>query len=148
MNADRGDSDASDDYVIRETVHAGGALIRAILDSSLDAIVGMDARGNVLEFSRAAESMFGYTRDEAIGMPLGELMPANLRDSHTSGYRRYLHTGEARVLGKRVEQIAIRKDGQEFPIELTITKVDFGVTPRFVGFIRDITESKRAEEER
>jgi len=128
--------------------NASDALVRAMLDSSLDAVVGMDASGNVLEFSCTAERMFGYPRKEAIGKPLAEFMPADLRDQHRAGLRRYLETGEIKVLGKRLELRAIRKDGREFPIELTITRLILGGPPRFVGFIRDITESKRASEER
>lgn len=132
----------------RNDSKASDALVRAMLDSSLDAIVGMDADGNVLEFSRAAERMFGICREEAIGQPLVEFIPPDIRDEHESAVRRYLVTGESDVLGKRVERRAIRKNGQEFPIEVTITRVALGNPPHFVGFIRDITESKREQEGR
>ncbi len=125
------------------------ALLRGILDSALDAVVGMDSGGRILEFNRAAEQMFGFTRGEAIGRPLVELIvPNDLRDAHRAGLRRYLESGEALVLGKPVVLKAMRKGGQEFPIEAAITPLDLEGPPRFVGFVRDISERRRAESEK
>jgi len=121
----------------------------AILEASLDSIVAMDGRGRITEFNPAAQRTFGYTRDEAIGQELAELIiPPSLRERHRAGLAHYLATGEGPMLGKRVELSAIRKDGSEFPIELAITRVDLPGRKLFKGAIRDITEVKRAEDER
>ncbi len=118
-----------------------------MLEAALDAIVAMDADGNVVEWNAAAEATFGYTRDEAIGQRMGELIvPVSLRDAHSKGLARYLETGEPRVMGRRVELPAIRKDGTEFPVELTITKVGLPGPPIFMGHVRDISDRKTAEQ--
>ena len=119
----------------------------AILNSSLDAIVSMDAGGLVVEWNPAAEKMFGRPAAEVIGRPLADLIiPERLRAAHNRGLAHYLATGEGPVLNKRIEMPALRADGGEFPIELSITRVAGLEPPRFSGFIRDITERKQAEE--
>jgi PAS domain S-box-containing protein len=124
------------------------ALHRAVLVTAPDAIVGMDAEGRITEFNPAAERIFGYSRAEAIGRNMDELIiPPRLRAAHQEGLGRYLETGRARILGKRVELRALRADGTEFPVELAITVVP-GPRPAFIGYMRDITDQKRAEAER
>ncbi|MFN2590477.1 MAG: GAF domain-containing protein [Actinomycetota bacterium] len=121
---------------------------RAILEASLDAIVAMDEGGRITEFSRAAERTFGYSRDEAIGRELAELLiPPDLRDRHRAGLERFRTTGESTLLGRRVELTALRRDGTEFPIELALTRVDLPGPLLFKGAIRDITDRKHAEAE-
>ncbi len=118
-----------------------------MLEAALDAIVAMDGEGNVVEWNAAAEATFGYTRDEAIGAPMGDLIvPEQLREAHRKGLARYLETGEPRVIGRRLELPAIRKDGTEFPVELTITQVGLPGPPLFMGHVRDISDRKTAEQ--
>ncbi len=118
-----------------------------MLEAALDAIVAMDADGNVVEWNAAAETTFGYTRDEVIGARMGDLIvPEHLREAHRKGLARYLETGEARVMGQRLELPAIRKDGTEFPVELTITQVGLAGPPMFMGHVRDISARKTADE--
>ncbi|MFN2565960.1 MAG: PAS domain S-box protein [Gemmatimonadaceae bacterium] len=125
------------------------ALHRAVVETALDAIVAMDAEGRITEFNPAAERIFGYTREQAVGRNMAELIiPPRYRTAHEEGLKRYLATGEARILGKRVELPAVRADGTEFPAELAITVVPGQRRPAFVGYMRDITDRKRAEEER
>jgi PAS domain S-box-containing protein len=120
---------------------------RAILESALDAIVTMDAAGRIVEFSPAAERMFGYTRSEAVGRVMAELIiPPALREKHQRGMARYLAGGQPAVMGRQIEITALRRDGTEFPVELCIQRIDLAGAPFFTGFIRDITERKRAEE--
>ncbi|MGI8958518.1 MAG: PAS domain-containing sensor histidine kinase [Bryobacteraceae bacterium] len=120
----------------------------AILSASLDAILIMDGKGCVREFNTAAEQMFGYKREEAIGRLLADLVvPPRLREAHHNGLSRYLATGEAVVLGRRIEISGMRADGSEFPVELAIVKVPTGGVPLFAGYVRDITERKRSEAE-
>jgi len=120
---------------------------RAIVEAALDCVVTMDEHGLVREFNPAAERTFGYTREEAIGRRLAELIvPPELRDAHEAGLRRYLATGEASVLGKRIELTAMRADGSVFPVELSIARLEADGEAMFVGFIRDLSELHAAED--
>ncbi|HEX8280029.1 MAG TPA: PAS domain S-box protein, partial [Chthoniobacterales bacterium] len=124
-------------------------LNRAILDSALDCIITMDADGRVREFNPAAERVFGYTREQAIGSELAELIiPPVLRQRHRDGLAHYLRTGEGPVLGKRIEIAAVRADQTEILVELAITRVRFGSEPLFTAYLRDITERVRTERRR
>lgn len=121
----------------------------AVLDSVFDCIITIDANGRVIEFNAAAERTFGYTKAEAIGRALADLIiPPQLRDAHLAGLARYLATGEAPVLGKLIEVTAVRSDGSEIPVELGITAIPSGETPIFTGVLRDLTARKQADETR
>src|SRR5687767_3638096 len=121
----------------------------AVLRSTLDSIIAMDAEDHITEFNRAAEEAFGYTREEVIGKPLEEIIiPSRYREAHRKGLKRYLETGEARVIGKRLELPALRRDGTEFLAELSITVAHIEGVPTFTGVVRDITELKKAELEK
>lgn len=129
-----------------EELRRSESLKGAILESSLDCLIVMDHEGRIVEFNPAAEATFGFTREQALGKPMEELIvPPRFRDAHRQGFARYLATGEGPVLGKRLELEAIRADGTEFPIELAITALAATSTPIFTGFIRDITARKEAE---
>ena len=131
---------------IRRGAAAGDALKTAIVESALDCVVIMDHRGRIVEFNPAAERTFGYARREAVGGELAELLlPAALRDRHRQGLRRYLTTGEATVMDRRLELVATRSDGEEFPVELTITRIPDVEPALFAGYIRDLTDRRRAE---
>ena len=120
----------------------------AILESVLDCIVTMNADGTVIEFNAAAERTLGYTKAEAIGQSLADLIiPPRLRDAHRAGLARYLATGEGPLLGKLIEISAMRSDGSEIPVELSITAIRSDKAPIFTGVLRDIAERKRAVEE-
>jgi PAS domain S-box-containing protein len=120
----------------------------AILDSALECIVTIDHEGRITEFNAAAERTFGYRRNEVMGKRLPDVMiPPPDREKHRQGLARYNATGEARVLGKRVELTAIRADGTEFPVELAISRIPMDGPPSFTGCLRDITERKQAEQE-
>lgn len=118
----------------------------AMFETALDCIITIDHRGRVIEFNPAAERTFGFTREEATGRELAELIiPVSLRDAHRQGLARYLATGEGPVIDKRVELTAIRSTGEEFPVELSITRVSGLGAPYFTAYLRDITERKRSE---
>jgi PAS domain S-box-containing protein len=139
-------------FVVRrraeEAVRGRQALTGAILGAALDAIITMDRSGRIMEFNRGAERIFGYSSDEVVGNDLAELIvPPSLRALHRRGLARYLETGRSAYLDRRVELTAMRSDGSEFPVELAITQIDLPGPPTFTGFIRDITELKRAEAE-
>ena len=114
-----------------------------ILQSALDAIITIEDDGTVLEFNPAAEIIFGYTADQAKGRNIADLIiPHHLRDKHRKGLKRYLETGENIIIGKQIEIPAIRSDGSEFPIELTISRIQLKERGLFTAFIRDISEAK------
>ncbi len=118
----------------------------AVLASSLDCIVGMDHRGLVVEFNEAAERLFGYRREDVIGRELAELIiPEELRDRHRESVRRYVETGQATLIGRRLELPALRSDGSRVPIELTVTRLGGSEPPLFTGFLREISERAEAE---
>jgi PAS domain S-box-containing protein len=125
------------------------ALKSAMLGASLDCIVGMDHRGRIVEFNRAAELVFGYARAEAMNQELAQLLiPPSLREQHREGLRRYLETGEGALLERRKELTAQRKDLSEFPVELTVTRVQGPDPPLFTGFIRDVSERRQVDQVR
>jgi PAS domain S-box-containing protein len=121
----------------------------AILDSVLDCIVTMDAAGVVTEFNASAARTFGYTRAEAIGRALADLIiPARFRERHRVGLAHHVASGEGRLIGRLIEVMAMRADGSEFPVELTITEIHSEKAPVFTGVLRDISARKRAEANR
>jgi PAS domain S-box-containing protein len=125
------------------------ARMRAVVASAPDAVVTIDHRGTISEFNPAAEAMFGYARDEMVGRSLADtIIPPSLRSHHREGLARYLRTGEQRVIGRRVELRAMRADGSEFPVEVSIERIGLPGPPAFTGFIRDITRRKEAERDR
>lgn len=118
----------------------------AIVESALDAIVTIDHTGRICEFNPAAEKLFGYTTAQAVGRELAELIiPPSHRERHRQGMARFLVTGKSKVLGSRIEMPALRADGAELQVELAITRIGTGEPLVFTGFIRDITEARRAE---
>jgi PAS domain S-box-containing protein len=121
----------------------------AVFASSLDAIITIDHEGTVVEFNRAAEQMFGRTAEEAVGTELAELViPPALREPHRAAVRRFAETGKGTLLGRRVELMGMRADGSEFPVELAINLVAGPGPSLFTGTVRDITERRRADQER
>jgi PAS domain S-box-containing protein len=121
---------------------------RAVFDTALDALITMDHEGRIVEFNPAAERMFLYSREEALGQPLADLIiPPSLREKHRIGLARYNSSGEAPLLGKRIEVSAARKDGTEFPVELAITRINQEGPAFFTGQLRDLTETKRVQTE-
>lgn len=120
---------------------------RQISTSAQDAIVIVGTDEQVTYWNPAAEKIFGYTRDEAIGRNLHKLItPGNYRDAAHGGFARFRHTGEGDVIGKTFEITALRKNGEEFPIELSISTFIMQDSRYALGIIRDITERKLAEE--
>jgi PAS domain S-box-containing protein len=120
---------------------------RLILDTASDAFVAIDSNGKITTWNTQAEKTFGWSTAEAIGKKLSEtIIPPQYREAHERGLKHFQATGEGRVLNKRIEITALRRNGREFPIELTIWPIKLGETCSFNAFIRDISERKRAEE--
>ena len=120
---------------------------RLIIESSLSAIVIMDSYDIITDWNHQAEKMFGWLRDEAIGQRLDDLIiPARLRTAHRLGLQHFLRTGTGPLLNQLIEQVAMRRDGTEFPVELSISPLKLGNAYIFSGFIHEITARKAAEQ--
>lgn len=123
------------------------SVLRPILDTVLDAVVVMDRGGIIREWNSHAETMFGWSPAEAIGRKVEMIIPHSLREAHRRGVARYNDTGEARVLDSRLELGGLRRDGSEFPAELSITLLSREGRDVFVAFMRDISDRRQAEEQ-
>ncbi len=120
---------------------------RLIMNSALDAIVGMDTAGLITIWTPQAERIFGWKEDEVIGQRMSVIIiPERYRRAHEEGLARYLQSGKGPVLNKLIELIALHRDGTEFPVELSILPVKQGAHEFFCAFIRDITERKKIEQ--
>jgi PAS domain S-box-containing protein len=123
--------------------------LRSILDGALDAVITMDAEGQVSYWNPQAEATFGFTAEEALGQPLADLIvPEDQRQRHRDGMERFRQTGRGPILNRRIEVSGLRKDGSQFPLELSVTLVRGWGFYTFNSFCRDISEQKRAEAER
>ena len=129
-----------------EILRESEARARGIFDSALDALITMDAKGRVQDLNPAAQQMFGYSQEQAVGRTVAELIiPPQLREPHRRGLQRYLETGEAKVLGRRIQLPAMRADGTEIPVEFSITVTQRpGRPPFFTAYLRDISDRLRA----
>jgi two-component system sensor kinase FixL len=124
----------------------GNREFRALLNAAVDAIIVIDHRGNVEEFSLAAERMFGYAAQDVVGRNVNMLMPEPYHGEHDGYLERYFATGEPHIIGIGREVVARRRDGTTFPCELAVGRIPDVEPARFVGFLRDVTEHKAAEE--
>lgn len=141
----------SDAMAQRESARSAAAnreaWIRAVVDSALDAVIAIDRHGVVTLWSAQAEAIFGWSSAESIGRRLDELIvPPQYREAHRIGLARYLDTGEAHVLNRRIELLALRKSGEEFPVELAIAPIDDRGHLGFSAFVSDITTRRRSEQ--
>jgi PAS domain S-box-containing protein len=130
----------------RAALEQSEALRAAVVDSAMDCVVVIDRHGRVVEWNPAAETTFGYRRDEAQGRLLAELIiPAGERGRHAEALAHRVSGGEGGIVGRRVELTAVRKNGELFPVELAVVEVP-GECPLFAGYVRDITERRDGEE--
>jgi len=131
---------------MEETLRQGEARSRSIIESAHDAFVSIDAEGRITDWNLQAESIFGWPRAEALGRYLHEtIIPPGYRERHVAGMKHLHATGVGPVLNKRIELTAIRRSGEEFPVELAIWPLPEGNKTTFHAFIRDITGRKEAE---
>ncbi len=130
-----------------EALRHGEERNQAIVDTALDAVVLMNLAGEIVDWNPAAERIFGWRRDEVVGRRLADtIVPEELRAAHERGLAHLRETGEGPVLGQRLELPALRRDGQTFPVELSISPLPGAERKFFVGFLRDITERQAADE--
>ena len=133
---------------LADRVHAE-ARARVMLDASLDAVVGMDQDGSIIEWSRQAETTFGWTRREAIGQSMAALIvPERYQARHTAGLAEYTRTGVGPILGRRVELEACTREGREIPVELSITAAKTSTGHVFTAFIRDLSTRRSSEQQK
>src|SRR4051794_4046282 len=119
--------------------------VSAYFEAALDCVIIADASGRVVEFNPAAERTFGYSRAEAIGRTMAELIvPPALRERHSTAFARFVETGRGTIHGRRLELTGMRADGSEFPVELAVSQVE-GEPFLVCGALRDISAAKRAE---
>jgi PAS domain S-box-containing protein len=143
---------ARTDYERREALAKladSDARAHLIVETAHDAFVGMDINGRIVTWNAQAEATFGWSRGEAIGRNLADtIIPSAFRDAHQRGMARFLETGQAPVVNKRLELTALHRDGHEFPIEITITSpMPHGPGFFFGAFLRDISERREKDEQ-
>ena len=140
-------SDITGRRASEEALRSQESHLRSILSTVPDAMVVIDDQGLILSFSAAAEQLFGYSEAELLGANVSMLMPSPDRERHDNYIRRYLETGEKRIIGIGRVVFAQRKDGSTFPMELSIGEATGEAHPLFTGFIRDLTERQKTEEQ-
>ena len=121
---------------------------RSVAQTAGEAIITIDSRGNIVFWNKAATTIFGYTPDETIGKPLTFIIPERFHSAHQNGMERVVSTGKSHILGNTVEMVGLRRDGSEFPFELSLSTWKIKEEMFFTGLIKDITQRKQAEEER
>ena len=121
------------------------AHLQSILDTVPEAMIVIDERGIMRSFSSAAERLFGYGEDEALGQNVKILMPTPYRENHDGYLQRYIRTGERHIIGIGRVVVGLRKDGSTFPMELAVGEMNSGNRRFFTGFIRDLTERQKTE---
>lgn len=119
---------------------------KVVFNASLDGIISIDTNGEIVECNPSAELMFGISSEDAVGKSLAEtIIPPELREQHHSGLKRFVETGVRKVMNLRMETIAMRSDGTRFPVELTVTPYEIDGQQYLTGFLRDMSEKKKAE---
>ena len=131
---------------VRMALRESEAKFRSVMESAIDAIISGDAEGRIRSWNSAATALFQFTEAEVIGQPIEVIIPERYRASHQEGIRRVSSGGPSHVIGKTVELAAIRKDGSEFPVELSLATWLLDDKRYFTGIIRDISERKQAEQ--
>jgi len=118
---------------------------KAIADTANDAIVSTDKTGNITYFNKAAQNIFGYSTVEAVGKPIAILMPEQFRGQHNQKFNNFITDDDAELVAKTLELVGLRKDGSEFPLELSLATWQVGNEPNVNAIIRDITERKKID---
>jgi len=131
----------------KKALEESEARAQAILNTTVDGIITIDARGTIESFNQAAEEIFGYEAEEVIGKNVKILMPPPYRDEHDDYLQRYHETGRREIIGIGREVTGRRKDGSTFPMDLAVSEVDLGDRTIFTGIVRDISERRRLEQE-
>ena len=137
--------DISNRKATEDALKDSESVFRSITESATDAIISIDKNDTIVLWNQTAETMFGYSAKEAIGNKLTMLMPGRYKSAHKKGVNKMLSTGKSALVGKSYEVSALRKDGSEFPIELSLSSWERKDDIFFTGIIRDTTERKELE---
>lgn len=122
--------------------------LHSIIQNVMDGIITISESGEIKGFNPAAEQIFGYLQQEVLGNNVKMLMPEPDRSQHDAYIKRYLQTGQSRIIGVRGREVtALRKNGEQFPLEISISEMVLGESRYFIGIVRDITERKLVEEQ-
>jgi two-component system, LuxR family, sensor kinase FixL len=148
MDADISTGNDGSRTQVQNALATSEARMHALLEAAVDGIISIDAQGVIQTINPAVERMFGYVEDEVIGQNVKMLTPSPYREEHDSYLAHYLATGQKKIIGIGREVIGLRKDGTTFPMDLSVAEARVGAERIFLGIVRDITERKRAEEER
>ncbi|MBV5298174.1 MAG: PAS domain S-box protein, partial [Rhodoferax sp.] len=129
-----------------EQLRASESHLRAIFDTALDAMISMDAQGRITDWNLNAQALFGWHKDEVLGLNLHDtIAPAQYRTAHQQGLARFLATGQSHILRQRIEVTGLRRSGQEFPVALSVLPFKTGDGYQFTAFVADISERKDKE---
>jgi PAS domain S-box-containing protein len=138
--------DISSRKQVEEALRVREEETRRILETAQDAFIAMNATGEITDWNPQAEVVFGWSRNDAIGRTLADtIIPPRFREAHWRGLRTYLDTGEGPVLNRRLELVGLRRDGGEFPIEITIWPLHAGTEVRFNSLVHDISERTESQ---
>ena len=122
---------------VEKALQESQGLTRNILDSAFDAIISMDGDGRVINWNKRAETIFGWSSSETVGKILSDIViPPQFRESHEKGLERFLATGKSKVINQQIEIFALRKDGYEFPVEISISATPWEDSFIFNGIIQ------------
>jgi diguanylate cyclase (GGDEF)-like protein/PAS domain S-box-containing protein len=139
-------TDVTERRTIEEALRASEERFRAVIETASDAFVSVDTNGTIVEWNRKAEDTFGWTQEEAIGLPLVEtVVPEASREAHLRGFERFVRTEGSAVVNRTLEVNAVRRDGVEFPVELSVWLTLSHGTQRVNAFVRDISERRTLE---
>jgi PAS domain S-box-containing protein len=128
-----------------QALRGSEARVRAVLNSAITAVLVVDSDGKVIDWNARAESMFGWTLSEVLGHEMSKLIvPLRYREQHREGMERFLATGNGPILNRVIEMSALRRDGSEFPVELSVSPLKTGNVVTFCGFITDITNRRQS----
>jgi PAS domain S-box-containing protein len=133
--------------VAAAALHDSEERLRAILDTAVEGIITIDERGSIESMNPAAEKTFGWKASEIVGKNVNMLMPSPYKQQHDDYLANYLRTGHAKIIGIGREVVGQRKDGGVFPMDLAVSEVRLANRRLFAGFVRDITDRKRLEQE-
>lgn len=132
--------------IVEEAIRDHELRTRMIIDSSYDAFIAINANGIIVDWNKQAEIIFGWSKNEAVGSILADIIiPQRFRDAHINGMKRFNASGVGDALDNRIELVGLRKNGEEFPVELTIRAIQLKQGFEFCAFLRDITDRKNSE---